>query len=124
MKKYIDIPDEKYDLYQVRCVLKVNDNLYLTCKLMLNLDYVTYPNIFIENQACFSQVPEMRITFISSHRHMTYDYYLKHSMPMCEIEINQLLYKNPQLINNLNRFFIYPFFREYGDFSVGENYTI
>ena len=56
-------------------MLKVNDNQYLTCKSVLNLDYITYPNITIENQPCFSQVLEMIITFITSHRHMTYDYY-------------------------------------------------
>ena len=56
---------------------------------MLNLDYITYPNITNENQPCFSQVPEMRISFISSHRHMTYDKYLKQPMRMCEMKVNQ-----------------------------------
>ena len=38
MKKYIDIHDKKYELHQDRYVLKVRDNQYLTCKIMLNLD--------------------------------------------------------------------------------------
>ena len=38
MKKYIDIHDKEYDLHQDRCVLKVRDNQYLTCKFMQNLD--------------------------------------------------------------------------------------
>ena len=79
---------------------------------MLNLEYITYPYITIESQPCFSQVFEMRVTFISNHRHMKYDYYLKQPMPMCEIELNQLLHKNPELIDCLNRF-IYPFIQEY-----------
>ena len=47
---------------------------------MLNLD--SY-NIIINNQHYFSQRIEMRFTFISSHRHMTYDYYLKQPKPKC-----------------------------------------
>ena len=85
-------------------MLKVNDNQYLTCKPMLNLDYITYPIITFENPACFSQVLERRNTYISSLRHMTYNYYLKQPMPMCEIKLNQVIYKNPQLINSPDRF--------------------
>ena len=59
MGKYIDIHNKKYGLYQVRCVLKLNDSQYLTCKPMLNLDYITYPNITIEKQPYFSQVLQM-----------------------------------------------------------------
>ena len=33
----------------------------------------------------FSKVVEMRITFISSYRFMSYEYYLKQKLPMCEI---------------------------------------
>ena len=31
LQKYIDIHSKKNDLYQVRCVVKVNDNQYLKC---------------------------------------------------------------------------------------------
>ena len=75
MKKYVKIHNKKYYLYQIRCALK--DDQYLTCESMLNLEYTRYPNIFIEIQPCSSQVFEMRITFISSHRCMTFDYYKK-----------------------------------------------
>ena len=40
----------------------------------------------------------MRITFISSHRYKTYDYYKKRPMPICEIKLNQLIHKNPEPI--------------------------
>ena len=79
---------------------------------MLNLEYTRNPNKIIKNQPCFSQVFETRTTFISSHRYMTYDYYKKQPMPMCEIKLNQLLQKNPEIIYSLNRFF-YPFIQEY-----------
>ena len=86
LKKYIDNHKEKYDLYQVCCAIKVNDNQQLTCKPMLNLNNLCNPNIIIEIQPCFSQVVEMRITFNSSHRHMTYDCCSNQPMPMCEFE--------------------------------------
>ena len=52
---------------------------------------------------------------------MTYDYFLKQPMPLCEVKLNQILSKNPQLINSLNRFIIYRINQEYADVSAGEN---
>ena len=92
---------QKYHFYQIRCVLKVsmetNDIQYLTIKPILNVDYTNNPNITIKNQPCFSQIPEMRITFKSRIRHMTYDYYIEQRLLMCEIRLNQLLLKNRNL---------------------------
>ena len=34
-------------------------------------------------------------------------------MLLCEIKLNQLLDKNPELINSPNRLFLCPFFQEY-----------
>ena len=51
---------------------------------MLNQDYITYPYKTIENLPFFSQVLEMRITSINSHRHKKFDYNLEQLMPMCE----------------------------------------
>ena len=45
----------------------------------------------------------MRITFVRSSRFMSYGYYRKQKMPMCEIKLNQMLNRNPPLINQLNR---------------------
>ena len=55
---------------------------------------------------------------------MTYDYYLKPPMPMCEIKLNQLLHKTPQFTNSLNKIIIYPFIQECADISAGEIYII
>ena len=44
---------------------------------------------------------------------MTYNYYIKQPMPMCEIKLNQLLHKNPELINCLNIFITYQFTAKY-----------
>ena len=123
LQKYIDIHNKKYGLYQVRCLLKVNYNQYFKCKPLLNLDYITYPYITFENQTYFSQVLEMRITCISTHRPMTYDYYLKKPKLMCEIELNQLVNKNPEIKNSFYRYVIYPFIQEFADIpGVGPIY--
>ena len=74
-------------------MLKVNDNQYITCKLMLNLDYITYPNKIIENQPFFSRVHEMGKTFFSSIRHMKNGYYLKQPRPMCETNLYRIYIK-------------------------------
>ena len=66
----------------------------------------------------------MTFTITNSQRHMTYGYSLKQPMPMCEIKIIQLLYKNPQLRKNLIRFNVYPFIQKYSDISAGEIYII
>ena len=123
LHNYIDTHNKKYNIYQIRCVSKVNDIQYLTCKPMSKLDYITYPYITNKSQPFIFKLLEMRITF-SSRRHMKYDYYLKQPMPMCEIKLTQSLHKNPQVINSLNRFIIYPFIQEYVRISVGETYVI
>ena len=41
---------------------------------------------------------------------------------MCEIKLNQLLHKNPELTNCLNRFITFPFIKEYAHIAYSENY--
>ena len=126
MKKNVNICSKKHYFYQNRCVLKVltntNDIQYLTIKPILNVEYTSNPNIIIENQPCFSQILEMRITNYSNIRRMTYENYKKQRLPMCQNKINQLLYKNPQPINCLSRFTIYPFFQEYAHIPAEQSY--
>ena len=57
-----------------------------------------------QDRYCFSFKCEMRITFSSSIRDMTYDYYLNQLKSMCEIKLNEILAKNPQYINCLNEY--------------------
>ena len=55
----------------------------------------------------------MRTTFSSSIRdYMTHDYYIKQTMSMCENRLNQILAKNPKLINCLNRQSNHPLIRK------------
>ena len=50
-----------------------------------------------------SNIFEMRISFFSSLRDMTYDYYLKQSQSMCELKSNEINARNPKFKYCLNR---------------------
>ena len=56
-----------------------------------------------QDRLLFSTIFEMRITFTNTIRDMTYDYYLKQPKLMCEIKSNEMIARNPNLINFLNR---------------------
>ena len=78
------------------CVFKVIDNQDNKLRPMTNLDF-RYKNI---KMLCnFRQTLELRITFASCRKFMTYSYYIKPPMPMCEIKLNQHLARNPELIH-------------------------
>ena len=55
----------------------------------------------------------MRVTYSSSFRDMTYNYYLKQPMPKCEVRLNQILAKNLRYINRSNRYSTNLLFRKY-----------
>ena len=44
---------------------------------------------------------------------MTYKYYLHQPMSLCEMKINMIIAKNPQLINSLDRNKNHPLIRKY-----------
>ena len=96
----------------VSCLFKrlitTNRVRYIRINKKHNLDYFLYfsKNLifsrFNQDRIYFSQIYEKRITFSSSFRDMTYDYYLKQTLPMCESKLNQILAKNPRLIYRIN----------------------
>ena len=62
----------------------------------------------------------MRITFISSIQNVTSEEYCKQSLPMCEIVLNKLLSRNPNLINCFKGNHFYPMIRIYSQVPLGE----
>ena len=44
---------------------------------------------------------------------MSYEYYIKQPKHMVEIKLNQILARNPHLINSLDRRVSHPFIRKY-----------
>ena len=61
----------------------------------------------------FCKINEMVFQTISDRRNMTYKYYLNQPISMCEIKINMIIAKNPQLINSLDRNKNHPLIRKY-----------
>ena len=53
-------------------MLDVNDNQYHEYRPAFDLDFTRNPMIIIKKRLPFSQLHEMRITFISSYEMMTY----------------------------------------------------
>ena len=88
------------------CVKKLDDNPFIRHRPLTNLDF---KDKTVKLRCNFPHVLEFRIIFASCHRFMTYNYYIKQPMPMCEFILNQLPHKNPEIIICLNRFLLIRF---------------
>ena len=97
-------------VFHIICVKKVDDNHYIRHRPLTNSDF---RDKTVKIRWKFPQILELRITFASCRKFMTYKYYIKQSKPVCEINLNQLLHENPELINCPNRFVTYAFITEY-----------
>ena len=60
-----------------------------------------------------SQILEMRINFISSCRFMSYKHYLQQKLTTFQTKLNQILYRDPTLVNQLNSYLLYPLKNHY-----------
>ena len=69
----------------------------------------------------YSQVLELGNTFISSVKDMTYEHYLEKPTSMCEIKLNKILAKDPNVMNCLYRITSHLLIRKYSHILVGEN---
>ena len=87
-------------LVLVDCVLKTltttNRVRYIKINTKLHLEYFfTFPENSImyrinQDRYHFSPLYAMRFTFGSSIRDMSYNYFLKQQLPMCEVRLNQI----------------------------------
>ena len=124
MRKYVNNQNKKHEEYDVRCLIKLsttrNRFRYIRINSQLSLHYSFYVpkkstfSKINQDRHSFSQIFAMRITFISSIRHMAYDH--KKTMSMCEIKLNQILSRNPNLINCSNRNTFHPMIRKYSHY--------
>ena len=126
MRKYVNVHNKKYEKFEIICSFK----LFTTGKrvryinIASNSDIVLKKSIMSEidkKRHYFSRMIEMRISFISSIRNVTHKYYLKQPKPMCEIKLNEIIAKNPKLINCLNRNICHPLIRKYSNIPFNDN---
>ena len=123
MNSYVIKHNEKHVENDVRCLLKflttINRGRYIKLNPKTNLEYTfNFSKFFIlsrfkQDRYYFSQIHEMKLSFISSTGNMTYERYLKQPKSMCEIKLNELIARNPKLINCLNRNISHPLIRKY-----------
>ena len=123
MRKDVIMYNKKHDQYGVRCLLKLitnkNNIKYIRITTNSILHYTHYvPKRLILKRIDrdgnnFSQVLEIRISFINSYRFMSYEHYLEQKMSMCEIKLNQILYRDSTLINLINRDLIHLLINHY-----------
>ena len=90
---------------------KLENNEKIILDYISNLSKNSILSRVIQDRYCFSEFFEMRVTFIGSFRDITYVYYLKQPLPLCEIKLNQILAKNWRLINRLYRYLSNPYIR-------------
>ena len=125
MKQYVNTYNKNYEIYEFRCSIKLiittnrarfnkinsrsnsHHRLHTPKKLILSEIH--------RDRYYFSQIIEMRISFISLISHMTYDYYFEQPKSMGGKKLNQILSKNPKLINCLNRNTCHPLIRKYSN---------
>ena len=66
-------------------------------------------------KSVIGQIFGMTISFIISIEYMTYEYYCKKPIDMCENKFYQIFSRNPKLINCLNRKTCHPLIRKYSN---------
>ena len=88
-------------------MVKVNDDHYIKQKSMTNLDFTCF-----KKRCNFPQILELRITFASCRRFMTYNFFNNLPMSAVEKKLNMNFDKNRYLINSLNRSINHPLIRK------------
>ena len=121
MKRYFNIYKKGSENCLVSCVLKLltttNRVSYIRTKTKLHFDFFLFSRNSIlsrinKGRYFLPHIYQMRTTFSSSFRELTYKHYLKQPIPMFENTLNQILAKNPTVIYRSNGYSDYPFMRK------------
>ena len=78
---------------------------------------------FNQDRYYFSKIIGMRIIFVSSIDQRTYEHYIKKPMPMGESKLNQIIFRNTNLINYSNRKICHPITKKYSNFPLTYLYS-
>ena len=116
----------KYEKFEIVCSFKLltTRKRVRYIKIASNLDKVLKNSMLSDidkKRHYFSRIIEMRISFISSIRNMTYKCYLKQPKPMCKIKLNEIIAKNPKLVICLNRNVCHLLIRKYSSIPFNDN---
>ena len=116
--KYVNDYTKNYITFNVYCLFKTltkTSNIkYIRISPTLYILSIYYflsnikTNIINKKRDIISKILEMRITFVSIKIFMTYNQYLKQKKHICEIELNQILNRNPSLVQSPNTISLHP----------------
>ena len=116
---------KKHELNEVRCLIKILTTRNRIRYNRINLRSYLHHRFYIPKELTlskinqdryhFSQIIEMKNNFIRYISHMSYNFYVKQPKSMGETKLNQILSRNPNLINCLDINFRHPPFRKYGN---------
>ena len=130
LNKHIDDYQKNFEYFVIICEWKlVFDNNNIFCektKEYYNICPIQNLKVFLrekinyfEHDYKFSHISEMKITFITNLRCMTYQNYIRQPKSMLEWTLIKKLSTNPELIKNLNRT-PHPLIRKYKKLFYGE----
>ena len=119
---YISNHNKKFDGYFVKCDFKLAFNKisshiktdYETNTTLFELKKCVLYSIecFIERGHKFSRIIEMNIKTETNKRCMKYEHYINQPMQAVEIKLNEIIARNPHLIQSLYRTIINPSIRK------------
>ena len=126
LRKFVKIHYKKYEKFEIICSFKLltTRKRVRFINIASNSDIVLKKPMLFEidkKRLYFPRIIEKRISFISSIRNITHKCYLKQSKPMCEIKLNEIIAKNPTLINCLGRNICHPLNRKYSNIPFNDN---
>ena len=106
-----DSCNRNYEKYEVQCLFNSFTTTNRVRYIRINVRSISHYSFYFakklmsklnQDRFCFSRIIEIGINFISFIRHMTYKHYRKKPLSMCEVKINQIVSKIPNLLNYLN----------------------
>ena len=118
---YINIHNEKFDMYFINCVIQMQFNNNIIANLEINnhynTDYVNIENyLSLYLNSCqragykIDNINHIIINIVSCICNIKYKHYIDKPMSMLERRINYIITKNPQLINQNHN---HPLIRKY-----------
>ena len=122
MKKYVQENSKKFIFFYINCKWKLNFSSYHTGFIYANTEYKHFfllgsepcdmleTYLFTQIEYLYSKealdtyhIGEMKITFISEVRFMTYHHYLDMPKQMVELNLIRKVHENPKLIRSLQK---------------------
>ena len=132
IRKYLKIHFEKYEKIKVILLLKLltSSNQIEYIRIQRSSSHkICLPNAFffsrnkIIQEQLYSQILELRITFVSRFENIRFDHYLTKPKSMLEWKLLAMFDKNPEIVHSFDyKRYNHPLFREFFDIYLDDSY--